>query len=112
MNDFRRCEYCSKSRLATITAPNAALRGGLIGMDGGVGTAPRRLSCDWAFTEVRSTKSEVRSKRERKKTKSAAPRRLLDVKFLGLIGALHDEPEAGRCVLSHELVDHAIGDQL
>ena len=36
----------------------------------------------------------------------------LDVELLGVFGAVHDEAEARRRVLAHQLVDHAIGDEL
>src|SRR5580765_8360053 len=104
MNGLRRCAYCSSSRLATISAPNAALRGGLIGIEAGVGTALLGARMDWAprATGRRSRKYEVRSTNERSGAPNVATARLvLDVKFLGLIGAFHDEPEARRRVLSH-----------
>src|SRR4051812_26021434 len=101
MNGLRRCAYWSSSNAATIIAPKAALRRGLIRTEGGVGTAPFVLAMGWARMEVGSTKCEVRRKRERQKTNSAAPERVLDVKFLGFIRALHDEPEPRRRVLAH-----------
>jgi hypothetical protein len=45
MNGLRRCAYWRNSFPATTTAPNAALRRGLIGTDGGVGTAPLTWAC-------------------------------------------------------------------
>ena len=36
----------------------------------------------------------------------------LDVQLLGFLGALHDEAEARRRILAHQLVDHAIGHDL
>src|SRR4051812_7685056 len=35
-----------------------------------------------------------------------------DVQLLGVLGAVHDETEAGGRVLAHQLVDDAIGDDL
>jgi hypothetical protein len=35
-----------------------------------------------------------------------------DVQFLGLVSALHDEAEPGGCILAHQLVDDAVGDDL
>ena len=41
-----------------------------------------------------------------------SPRNNLEIEFLRLFGAIHDEAEPRRCVLAHQLVDDAIGDDL
>src|SRR4051812_27060409 len=116
MNALRRCAYCSSSRAATITAPKAALRRGLIGTDGGVGTAPAVSAC--ALAELKTENLELGTENveprttNAKATSSGVPERpALDVKFLGLVRTFHDEAEPRRRVLAHQLVDHAIGHQ-
>src|SRR3954469_13878727 len=99
MNGLRRCAYWRISRPPTMTAPKAALRRGLIGTEGGVGTAPPARVCadrverGTKNSEPRTKNPELRRKLARRTANSSALRRLLDVKFLGLVGALHDEPE-------------------
>src|SRR4051794_7407085 len=100
-----------------MTAPNAAVRRGLMGTDGGVGTAPLEPdACADSVTERRTENRELRTLEPgtlevRTMSTSRAPRRrpALDIQFLGLVGALHDEAEPRGRVLAHQLVDDAIG---
>src|SRR5580765_9054427 len=55
-----------------------------------------------------STIATTRTQRVR----AALTERPLDVELLRIFGSLHDETEPGRGIFPHELVDHAVGDDL
>src|SRR5687767_10524305 len=89
MNGFRRCAYWSRRRQATMAATKARAWCGVMSTDDGSGPSSAMVCA--AVTSDRST---------------------LNVQLLRFFGALHDEPEAGRGILPHQLVDDTIGHDL
>src|SRR3954453_17960080 len=68
--------------------------------------------CSWGPTPTRSRSAASRLARAAGARSYSSEASSLDVELLGFLRSVHDEPETRRCILTHELVNDAVGDDV